>query len=120
MARKPPPARPRVLGVEDDDNLRAGGGLRLSLSGYGGRGAADGPEGLAQALEWRPDVVISDIGMPGLDGWELARRLRAALGAAVRLVALSGFSRPQGRRRSLEAGFDAHLAKPAAPEELLA
>src|SRR5262249_41173120 len=65
-------------------------------------------------------AVISHIGLPGLDGWELARRLRAALGAAVRLVALSGFSRPEDYRRSQEAGFDAHLAKPAEPEDLLA
>jgi CheY-like chemotaxis protein len=118
-----PPCRagpPRVLVVEDNHDARESLCLLLSLSGFEVREAADGAEGLRQALEWRPDAVVSDIGMPGLDGWELARRLRAALGAAVRLVALSGFSRPEDYRRSLGAGFDAHLAKPAEPEDLLA
>src|SRR5262245_45738262 len=119
MAWKSPPARRRVLVIEDSGDTRESLCLVLSLSGCDVRGAADGAEGLRQALEWRPDAVVSDIGLPGLDGWELARRLRAALGAAVRLVALSGFSQPQDRQRSLEAGFDAHLAKPAEPDDLL-
>jgi CheY-like chemotaxis protein len=119
-----PPCRagpaPRVLVVEDNDDARESLCLVLAAHGWEVRAAAGGAEGVRLALDWRPDAVVSDIGLPGLDGWELARRLRAALGAAVRLVALSGFSRPQDCRRSLEAGFDAHLAKPAEPEDLLA
>jgi CheY-like chemotaxis protein len=111
---------PRVLVVEDNHDARESLCLVLAARGWEVRDAADGAEGLRLALEWRPDAVVSDIGMPGLDGWELARCLRAALGAAVRLVALSGFSRPEDYRRSLGAGFDAHLAKPAEPDDLLA
>jgi CheY-like chemotaxis protein len=97
MARQPPPARPRVLVVENDDNVRDVVCLLLSLSGYEVREAADGPEGLRRALLWRPDAVITDIGLPGLDGWELARRVRAGLGEGVRLVALTGFDDPGTR-----------------------
>jgi CheY-like chemotaxis protein len=119
MAPKRPAARTRVLVVEDNDDARESLCLFLSLSGFEVREAADGPDGLAQALEWRPDVVISDIGLPRLDGWALAEQVRSRLGAAVFLVALTGYATMSDRRRSLDAGFDAHLAKPADPEVLL-
>jgi CheY-like chemotaxis protein len=106
--------------VEDNHDARESLCLLLSLSGYEVREAADGADGVRLALGWRPDAVISDIGLPGLDGWELARRLRAGLGRAVLLVALTGFANLNDRQRSLKAGFDAHLAKPAEPEDLLA
>jgi two-component system CheB/CheR fusion protein len=109
-----------VLVVEDNPDTRESLCLLLSLSGHEVREAADGAEGLRLALEWRPDAVISDIGLPGLDGWELGRRVRAGLGREVLLVALTGFANLNDRQRSLAAGFDHHLAKPAEPEDLLA
>src|SRR5262249_11807483 len=81
------PSAGRVLVVEDNDDVRESLCLLLSLSGYEVRKAADGAEGVRQALEWQPDAVVSDIGLPGLDGWELGRRVRAGLGRAVLLVA---------------------------------
>jgi CheY-like chemotaxis protein len=113
--RTPPCAgRPRVLVIEDSGDTRESLCLLFSLSGCDVRGAADGEEGLRLALGWRPDAIVSDIGLPGLDGWQVARRVREALGQAVLLVALTGYGHDEDRRRSLEAGFDHHLAKPAA------
>src|SRR5262249_38983523 len=113
------PSPARVLVVEDQGDVRESLLLLLSCRGYEAQGAADGAEGLALALLWRPEVVISDIGLPGLDGWALAEQLRNRLGWAVFLVALTGYARPVDRERSLAVGFDAHLAKPADPEALL-
>ena len=72
------------------------------------------------ALADPPDAVIVDIGLPGLDGYEVGRRLREALGDRVRLVALTGYSQPEDRRRVREAGFDVHLVKPIVPADILA
>jgi CheY-like chemotaxis protein len=115
-ATAPPP---RVLVVEDNAVTRESLVLLLSVSGFDPRGAADGPEGLRQALEWRPDVVITDIGLPGLDGWQLGRAVREVLGQSVLLVALTGYGLPRDQQRSDGAGFDAHLTKPADPAALL-
>jgi CheY-like chemotaxis protein len=68
--------------VEDNADTRESLCLLLSLSGCDVREAADGAEGLRRALLWRPDAVVCDIGLPGLDGWQVARRLRRALGPA--------------------------------------
>ena len=118
-----PPCRagppPRVLVVEDNHDARESLGLVLAARGWEVREAADGAEGLRLALGWRPDAVVSDIGLPGLDGWEVARRVRQALGRAVLLVALTGYGQDEDRRRSLDAGFDHHLSKPADPRDLL-
>jgi CheY-like chemotaxis protein len=76
-------------------------------------------EALATAAAWRPDAVLLDIGMPELDGYEVARRLRAdPTLAPLRLVAVTGYGQPEDRRRALDAGFDDHLVKPAAPDEV--
>jgi CheY-like chemotaxis protein len=80
--------------------------------------AADGLRGVQQALAWRPEVAVVDIGLPLLDGYEVARRVRAALGEGIRLIALTSYCRPEDRRQAFEAGFDYHLAKPADPEEM--
>src|SRR5262245_5802306 len=119
MARKSPPARSRVLVIEDNGDTRESLCLLLSLAGCEVRDAPDGTEGLRLALDWRPDAVVCDIGMPGLDGWEVARRVRRALGGAGLLAALTGYGQDEDRRRSLAAGFDHHLNKPADPGELL-
>jgi CheY-like chemotaxis protein len=74
---------------------------------------------VAAAGEWRPDVVLCDIGLPGLDGYGVAREIRLnPTTARVRLLALTGYGEDEDRRRSSEAGFDAHLVKPADPAEL--
>jgi CheY-like chemotaxis protein len=72
-------------------------------------------------LEVRPDIALVDVGLPGLDGYEVARRIRAdEAGGKVRLVALTGYGLPDDHRRSQEAGFDAHLVKPVDPARLAA
>ncbi len=109
----------RVLVV--DDNLDAAEGLRLLLGllGMEVRTAHDGASGLAAAAEFTPELVLLDIGMPDMDGYELARRLRAAHGAQCpTLVVVSGWGQPDDRQRSLEAGIDAHLVKPVGLEQL--
>jgi CheY-like chemotaxis protein len=121
MSPAPPLADPaRVLVVEDNPETRGSLRLVLSLRGHEVREAADGPEAVRQALGWRPDAVVCDIGMPGMDGLEVARQVRRALGAGVLLIALSGYVRDEDRDLSLAAGFDHHLDKPVEPDELLA
>src|SRR5262249_21082946 len=93
--------------------------LLLSMPGWEVREAADGPGGLRLALGWRPDAVLCDIGLPGLDGWQVARQVRQALGAGVLLIAVSGSGRAEAPAGSLAAGFDRHLNKPADPGKLL-
>ncbi|MEO7730410.1 MAG: response regulator [Kofleriaceae bacterium] len=84
----------------------------LELSGHRVVEAADGLEGLACILAEPPEIAIIDVGLPGIDGHEVARRVRAALGNAVVLVALTGRSKDSDRVAALAAGFDAHIVKP--------
>jgi PAS domain S-box-containing protein len=109
-----------VLVIED--NPDAGQTLAdvLELHGHRVRVAQDGTTGIALAHQLKPDVVLCDIGLPDLDGYEVARRLRHddAL-RSTRLVAISGYAQPEDRARAKDAGFDQHLAKPAVPEELM-
>jgi signal transduction histidine kinase len=107
------PAR-RVLVV--DDNVDAAEILSIALesSGHDVAVAHDGPSALEVAESFRPEVVLLDIGLPGIDGYEVARRLRAdEMSSAVRLVALTGYGQPADRARAMQAGFDEHLVKPA-------
>jgi two-component system, sensor histidine kinase len=113
------PAR-RVLLVEDNPDCRSTLSLLLKVYGYEVRAASDGRSGLREAMEWRPDAVVSDIGLPGLDGWQLAPLLRACLGGGAALVALTGYGSAGDLERSRLAGFDAHLVKPADIKELVA
>jgi two-component system, chemotaxis family, CheB/CheR fusion protein len=112
----------RVLVV--DDNSDAAETLRALLQALGVsevQTAFNGPEALEAAARLRPDVVLLDLSMPGMDGYELARRMRAeSWGEKALLVALTGWGQEQHRRRSKEAGFDCHLTKPADPEALRA
>ena len=129
-ALAPPPALPAssvtgaactVLLIED--NVDACETLRtlLTMEGHTVVTANDGSTGLAQALARTFDVVICDIGLPGLDGYEVVGRLRsAATGARPYLIALSGYCQAEDRARALDAGFDQYLVKPVAPEALLA
>jgi CheY-like chemotaxis protein len=109
---------PRVLLVEDNADARQLLRLLLELEGFTVEEAADGPEGLRKALAWRPDAVVLDIGLPGLDGYAVARRLRAAFGPRLRLIALTAYGQPGDRDRGYAAGFDHYLTKPADFEEL--
>lgn len=106
-----------------DDNIDAASSLAdlLALGGHETRVAADGIAALALAAGFMPEVVFLDIGMPGIDGYETARRLRQLPGlAAVRLAALTGWGAAEDRERSRAAGFDHHLLKPAVPGEVAA
>jgi DNA-binding response OmpR family regulator len=79
----------------------------------------DGAAGLAAALRLEPDALLLDLGMPGMDGLQVAARRRAtAAGTRMAIVAISGWGQEEDRRRTREAGFDAHLTKPVDPEEL--
>jgi CheY-like chemotaxis protein len=107
-----------------DDNVDAANSLAMLMArAYGQevRVAHDGPEALAVAVEFLPEVVLLDIGLPGMDGHEVARRLRERpeFGSAT-LVALTGWGQESDRRKSSEAGFDRHLVKPADPADLRA
>jgi signal transduction histidine kinase len=102
-----------ILIVEDNDDARES--LRLLLESLGHRviEAGDGQRGLALALNLQPEVVLIDLGLPGLDGYEVARALRSsATGKTAALIAVTGYGQAEDRRRSKEAGFDAHLVKP--------
>ncbi|MGZ3451407.1 MAG: hybrid sensor histidine kinase/response regulator [Polyangiales bacterium] len=101
----------RVLLVEDNDDIRETLAMLLSVSGFEVSSANDGPSGVAEAERTEPDAALIDIGLPGFDGYEVARRLRMTRPKLV-LVALTGYGQPDDRRRSQEAGFDAHLTKP--------
>jgi CheY-like chemotaxis protein len=108
----------RVLVVEDNPDGRAILRTLLRMWGHLVEVAEDGAAGVRKALDWRPEVAVVDIGLPVLDGYEVARRVRAALGRDVFLIALTGYGSPEDRARAFAAGFDAHLTKPARPEEL--
>jgi PAS domain S-box-containing protein len=114
----PPPRWPlRILVVEDNDDFADLLEGLLDLWGHSVQRAKDGGKGLALAQEGPFDLCLVDIGLPVLDGFELARRLRAA-GATLRLVALSGYGQPSDVEQALAAGFDAHLTKPITAETL--
>jgi len=108
----------QILLVEDDDNVREALRRILMLDGHRVEVARDGPEGVELALATAPEVVFIDIGLSGIDGHEVGRRIRAGLGSRVLLVALTAHGLEEDRRRSTEAGFDAHLVKPASYEDL--
>ena len=122
MAGQPAPdaGRGRVLVVEDNpDGLLTLVEL-LGAEGHAVRGAADGPEALRIVAQWTPDVVLLDLGLPLMDGYEVAARLRGDLGlVGTRIVALTGWGSQRDRARTTAAGFDAHLTKPVAPQRLL-
>ena len=111
----------RLLVVDDNQEHADTLALYLGAAGHQVRVAYDGLEAVAIAAGFDPDAVLMDVGMPGLDGYEAARRMRAQPGGLRRvLVALTGWGQSEDRRRSRAAGFDAHLVKPADPPALLA
>ncbi len=103
----------QVLLIEDNDDGREMMAMMLEAQQYRVVSAIDGLEGLRKAAESRPDIALVDIGLPGIDGYEVARRMRAdPATSGVRLVALTGYGQEGDRERALAAGFDAHLVKP--------
>ena len=92
--------------------------LLLQLCGHHVEVTADGVQGIRAILGSRPDIALVDIGLPEVDGYQVARRVRGELGQSIMLIALTGYGRPEDRRQALESGFDVHLTKPVDPQHL--
>jgi CheY-like chemotaxis protein len=112
-----------VMLVEDNEDAREMLALLLEGRGFEVATAADGASGVERIQAGDFDAAVVDIGLPGLDGYEVARRVRDAEaedddGGRILLIALSGYGRSEDRERSAEAGFDHHLVKPVDPDEL--
>jgi CheY-like chemotaxis protein len=107
-----------VLIVEDHADGRATFCALLQALGHQVETAEDGMEGVEKALAWRPDIAFIDIGLPRLNGYQVAQRVRAALGRDVFLVAYTAYNQPEDRRQAVAAGFDAYLVKPVDLPEL--
>jgi PAS domain S-box-containing protein len=111
----------RVLVVDDNVDSAEMMGFLLKLDGHETRLAYDGAAALTAARAFQPQVILCDIGLPGMDGYEVARQLRAQPAFKhARLIALSGYGQYKDRRRAKEAGFDYHLTKPVEPDSLTA
>ncbi len=123
-APKAPGHARRILVV--DDNLASADslGLIIKLWGHECRVSHSGPDAIQEASVFHPDIVLLDIGLPGMDGYEVAQALRSRPGSnGVILLAMTGYGREEDRKRSRESGFDQHLVKPLdldALEEILA
>ena len=113
-----PSATRSVLIIEDHDDAREALRALLELEGYTVEAAASGPLGLDLARERSPEVALIDIGLPGVDGYEVARRIRTFTGPRPYLIALTGYGQPEDVKRAIDAGFDAHLLKPVDPDAL--
>ncbi len=113
-------ARKRVLVIDDLADIADTLAELLAAQGHEVEAAYSSADGLTAARRFRPDVVLCDIGLPGIDGFEVARRLRGDEATTrATLIAISGYGQAEDRRRALDAGFDQHLTKPVAPEHLL-
>lgn len=114
-----PSAARRILVVDDNEDAAESLAALLRLFGHEVDVAFDGEQALALAPEVKPDLVLLDLGMPRMDGHEVARRMRAApWGGQIKIIALSGFGDGADRARSLEAGCNDHLVKPVSPVDL--
>jgi PAS domain S-box-containing protein len=120
VGRAAPTSGGRVLVVDDNVDAADTLAVLLEAAGYNVRTAIDGPRALRTLDTFTPDIGILDIGLPAMDGYELARRLRAEPRVArMRLIALTGYGRDPDRHRALAGGFDEHLVKPVSAERLL-
>jgi signal transduction histidine kinase/ActR/RegA family two-component response regulator len=110
----------KILVVDDEDDVRSYAAAVFRMSGSEVRAARSADEALDLAATWRPDVVVSDLGMPQKDGFELLRAIRESGDgfATVPVIALTAYAQPKDRERAEEAGFDAFVSKPVDPEEL--
>ena len=107
-----------ILIIEDHDDAREALRALLELEGHRVAAAATGPRGLEMATQHPPDIALVDIGLPEVDGYEVARRLRGLGARCPYLIALTGYGQPDDVKRAREAGFDAHLLKPVDPDAL--
>ena len=103
----------RIVVVEDNTDVRELLRLKLKRLGHEVDAVGDGEAGIDTIVGRKPDLALVDIGLPGLDGYEVATRVRETIGNDVVLVAVSGFGQPEDKRRAFEAGFDEHITKPA-------
>jgi len=107
----------RVLLVDDNQDAASSMSVMLQTDGHTTRAVHSAESAIEEACDFKPDVVLLDIGLPGMDGYAAARRLRQLVPSA-RLIALTGYGRAEDRRRAEEAGFDGHLLKPVEPAAL--
>jgi signal transduction histidine kinase/ActR/RegA family two-component response regulator len=115
----PPRDRKRVLVVDDNDDAAEMLALMLQNASYDTTKASDGPSALAAAEAWTPDVVILDIGLPGMSGYEVARELRRrSHSRRLELIALTGWGSYEDKQKAIDAGFDVHLTKPVDADKL--
>ncbi|HZO38401.1 MAG TPA: hybrid sensor histidine kinase/response regulator [Methylomirabilota bacterium] len=114
------PRRQRILIIEDNVDNREMMRILLETSGNEIYEAPDGVSGVEMTIQLQPDTVLIDIGLPGIDGYEVARQIRSKLRDRSRLIALSGYGQEKDRQRAFEAGFNDHLLKPVDPARLLA
>jgi signal transduction histidine kinase/ActR/RegA family two-component response regulator len=108
----------RIIVVDDNADIRDLLQIKLKKLGHAVETAGDGHAGLQRIEQSRPDIAIIDIGMPGMDGYEVAKRVRENLEEGILLIALTGFGQADDRERAAAAGFDEHLTKPIRIEEL--
>jgi DNA-binding response OmpR family regulator len=108
----------RVLVVDDNTDIAESLAALLSLQGCQVQVAHRGEVGLQMASSFEPDIVFLDIGLPGMDGYEVARELRSSYDAGMMLVALTGYGQASDREKSADAGFDHHLVKPARLDQI--
>jgi len=116
--RHPRKAGRHILLIEDNPDGRESLRILLTVMGHQVDVAADGMEGVQRALAIHPDIAIVDIGLPRLDGYQVARRIRAAFGDRIILIAYTAYDQADTGSRVAEAGFDAHLVKPMELSEL--
>jgi len=114
-----PAAGRRVLVIEDNIDSAQALATLLELNGHEVQTAQEGLRALDLAQTFKPDVILLDIGLPGLDGYEVGRRLRESIGSDVMMLAMTGYADDRDRERSRQAGFNQHLVKPVSPDLLL-
>jgi CheY-like chemotaxis protein len=108
----------RIAIIEDNADIRETLRDLLLLEGHEVFPAEDGKDGLDLVMRERPDLALVDVGLPRLDGYEVARRIKATCGGGIRVVALTGYGRQEDRLKAVEAGFDEHFVKPVEVEAL--
>jgi CheY-like chemotaxis protein len=108
----------RVLVVDDVEDNRESLGLLVHSWGHQVRLAHDGPSALEAFVTFRPHAVLLDIGLPGMDGWQVAQQIRRHDAGATLLVAVTGYGQERDLARSRAAGIDIHLVKPVEPADL--
>ena len=111
-------ARQRIVVIEDNEDARILMSYLLQSRGFQVEVAGDGIAGAELLLSFQPQIALVDIGLPGMNGYEVARKVRATLGQDIYLVALTGYGQAEDQERALEAGFNRHLTKPIEPDTL--